>query len=371
MMTKVILLGGGLQGLSVAESLKSVGFYVTVIAELETVLKSYFVDKAYKRSPVDYDFFMEILRTDKQDVAIPMGDGAAEFLSKNKDLIREKYGTICAVPDYDSMKLVLDKDVFMSFCTKNDIPCPKTICLSESNISEAVKRVGFPSLIKPNISAGSRGITKVCNLDDIKLSLGKICSTYGACTLQEYIDNQDYYYNVMLYRNIDGDIVANTVIKIVRMYPVNAGSSSCCISVVNDEVVRICADCLEKLNWVGFADFDVLQRKDNLEYKIIEINPRVPASLRASSISGINFPELIVNDVLGRPQKKYVYNPGKILRYMGLDLLWFFQSAKRFYAKPSWFSFFGRNIYYQDIYKNDTSTWITWWSVGLKKLFTR
>lgn len=370
-MKKILLLGGGLQGLSVAESLKSVGFYVTVMTELETVLKSHFVDKAYKRSITDYEFFLEILRTDVQDLAIPMGDGAAEFLSKNKDLIREKYGTICAVPDYDSMKFVLDKDVFMSFCMQNDIPCPKTISLSVLNIGEAVKRVGFPSLIKPNVSAGSRGITKVCNVEDLNLSIGKILSTYGACTLQEYIDNQEYYYNVMLYRNKNGEIVSNTVIKIVRMHPVSAGSSSCCISVVNDELVQICADCLEKLKWVGFADFDVLQRKDNLEYKIIEINPRVPASLRASTISGINFPELIVNDVFNIPQKKYVYTPGKILRYLGIDILWFLQSPKRFTAKPSWFSFFGRNVFYQDIYINDPSTWITWWFVGLKKLFVR
>ena len=248
-MKKIILLGGGLQGLSVAESLKSVGFYVTAMTELETVLKSRFVDKAYKHPITDYGFFLEILSIDKQDVAIPMGDGAAEFLSKNKDLIRTKYGTICAVPDYDSMKLVLDKDTFMSFCTLNDIPCPKTVCLSVLNIGEAVKRIGFPSLIKPNVSAGSRGIKKVCNMEELNLSLEKIQSTYGGCTLQEYIDNQEYYYNVMLYRNKNGKIVADTVIKVVRMHPVNAGSSSCCISVVNDELVQICADCLEKLKW--------------------------------------------------------------------------------------------------------------------------
>lgn len=50
---------------------------------------------------------------------------------------------------------------------------------------------------------------------------------------------------------------------------------------------------MEILDWVGFADFDVLRTK-NGDFKIIEINPRVPASIRAAEISGVNFPALIV-----------------------------------------------------------------------------
>ena len=152
------------------------------------------------------------------------------------------------------------------------------------------------------------------------------------------------------------------------MYPIGAGSSSCCISVQNDELLSICKDALDKLDWFGMADFDVLQRKDTLEYKIIEINPRVPASLRAASISGVNFPEVIVLDTLGENYNVGEYSPGKTLRYLGIDLLWFLKSPKRFNASPSWFRFIGKDIYYQDIYMKDCSTWYSWLVTGLKKL---
>lgn len=370
-MIKVLLYGGGLQGLSTACSLKEVGCYVTAIAELDTVLKSKFVDKKYKHSIDDRDFLLKVLADDKQDVVIPMGDASAEYLSKNKQTIENNFGVKCAVPDYKAMSIVIDKSVFMEFCKRNLIPCPTTVSLDEMPLEEAASTVGFPALIKPNVSAGARGIAKVGSFEELKGKFESVKKQYGSCTLQEFIDNDEYYYNVMLYRDAKGDFLSQTVIKIVRMHPVKAGSSSCCISVRNTELVNICKICLNKLNWVGFADFDVLQCKENGAYKIIEINPRVPASLRAAAISGVNFPDIIVSDILGLPQRDYEYHCGKTLRYWGIDLMWFLESKNRFAVKPSWFKFWGKEVFYQDIYRNDASTWFTWWSVGLKKIFAR
>ena len=119
------------------------------------------------------------------------------------------------------------------------------------------------------------------------------------------------------------------------------------------------------------ADFDVLQHKDNGDYKIIEINARVPASLRAAFISGVNFPEIILKDALCLDIPHYSYLPGKTLRYFGIDILWLIKSSKRFKTNPNWFRFFGKGIYYQDIYKQDSSTWWTWLIEGINKLSKR
>ena len=172
-------------------------------------------------------------------------------------------------------------------------------------------------------------------------------------------------------RDKNGDMSHYAITKIVRMYPVKAGSSSCCHTIENRELLEICRNVLEKLEWVGMADFDVLQRLDTKEYKIIEINPRVPASLRAAYVSGINFPKLIVNDTMGIRTNKQVYKPGMTLRYMGIDLLWLMKSPKRFRKILSWLHFFGRKVFYQDIIWSDPSTWYSWLVVGIKKIRRR
>lgn len=257
----------------------------------------------------------------------------------------------------------------MMFCQKNDIPHPRTSDLNKDSMRSAADYVGFPAMLKPDISVGARGITKVNNYEDLISNFDEVSKKYGACSLQEYVDNKEYYYSVVMYRDVNGLITNHTIIKIVRFYPVGGGSSSCAISIDDDRIFKVCKKTLDKLNWHGLANFDILEDKKTKELKIIEINPRVPASLRAAAVSNVNFPDIMLSDHLGKPIKEYEYQAGKILRYLGIDILWFLKSKKRFSSSPSWFSFFGKDIYYQDIYKQDSSTWLSWLTVGLRKLF--
>lgn len=368
---KVLLLGGGLQALCCGKALREINCQVDAISDDLQVRKSCFFNVVYRGIDATGQDVYKVMEKDKYDVLIPMADMHVSFLSRNKKNIEERYGCKCACVGVDLLKIVEDKHIFMDFCKNNDIPHPKTSVLTNKTLDNAIKEIGFPALIKPDFSIGARGITHVNTIDELKKEFPFVKEYFGNCTLQEFIDNKEYYYNVILYRDSKGNFLAHTIIKILRMYPVNAGSSSCCISVENDELLQICRDCLNKLNWVGIADFDVLQRLDNREYKIIELNPRVPASLKAALISGVNFPEIIVKDLMQQDITSFTYNTNKIMRYLGLDIMWFLKSNRRFYTNPSWFDFFSKGIFYQDIYKEDCSTWWTWLVEGVKKIGKR
>jgi predicted ATP-grasp superfamily ATP-dependent carboligase len=364
---RILIAGGGLQGLSCGCSLYK-NHEVSVVTSNLMCRKSHFFKKVYSDVKASDESLYNLLEKEHFDVLIPVSDMIVPFISKNKPEIERRFGVKCAVPDYEQVYQVEDKSRFMTFCEENDVPHPKTARLSEDTLKNTANEVGFPALIKPDYSVGARGITKVNSIAELQEKYPSVSQKYGSCTLQEFIENKEYYFNVMLYRDAHGKFPAYTILKIVRMYPIGAGSSACCITVENDNILQICKDCLDKLNWVGMADFDVLQRLDNGAYKIIEINPRVPASLRAAAISGVNFPEIIANDALGKVILEYKYNPGKVLRYMGIDIMWLMKSPSRFHAKPGWLKFFGKDIFYQDIYKQDPSTWWTWLAEGLGKI---
>lgn len=367
---RILILGGGLQGLSCGCSL----FHeheVSVVTSNLMCKHSRFFKRVYTDIEVSDESLFDLLEKEHFDVLIPVSDMTVPFASKNKDFIEKQFGVKCAVPDYKQVSKVEDKHCFMAFCDEHDVPHPKTKVLTKDTLEDVASSVGLPALIKPDYSVGARGITRVNSLAELKEKYIEVSSKYGACTLQEFIENKDYYYNVMLYRDKGGRFLGYTILKIVRMYPIAAGSSSCCITVENDELLEICKDCLNKLNWVGMADFDVLQRPDNGEYKIIEINPRVPASLRAAAISGVNFPEIIISDTIGQNLPQYEYSSGKVLRYLGIDLMWFLKSSRRFKAQPNWFNFFGKDLYFQDIYKQDPSTWWSWFAEGMQKISKR
>ena len=351
----ILIVGGGLQALSVARSLKKERYSVIALLQRGDIsTKSKYIDKLYTIdiTPTHKEEYLSsvhrVLQVHAISVIIPLSDVTAEFLSINKVELEHEYHLKCAIPNYDIFQKANDKWQLLALCKENFIPHPQTQLLTSSNLQEAADAIGFPALIKPNISVGARGITMVYSLSDLQDKYDGILRKYGECTLQEYIDNSGApYYNVMMYRNAKGNIINTVIIEIIRYYPIKGGSSSFCRTVESKELSEICTKTLEVLNWTGFADFDILQTKDG-DFKIIEINPRVPASIRAAEVSGINFPALIVNDMLGIKISPYAYVPNKQLRYLGLDIMWFISSNRRFSCIPSWFIFFSRNLYYQE-----------------------
>ena len=372
-MANVLVFGGGLQAVSACRSLKESGHRVIVAAKHDKIIahSNCIDDYLNIESDTDPDLvkreLLQIVSDYKMDLILPMEDAQAISLSQCKNEI-EKSGVKCAVMDWNVFSWVSNKTEFLSFCKQNDLPHPKTASLidDEEHLRKVAQIVGFPALIKPSYSEGAKGISKVNNIEELLAKASLTIKEYGECSLQEYIVSKDYYYNVMLYRGLDGSWGNHCIIKILRYYPIGGGSSSLCVTVENEKLLDICKRTLEKIDWKGFADFDVLE-KDEEDYKIIEINPRVPASLRAAAISGINFPEIILSDMLSNSYPHYEYKTGNYLRYLGLDIAWFLASPRRWRIKPTWFRFFGKNIYYQE---GGIKDWRAMWTSmveGVKK----
>ena len=160
----------------------------------------------------------------------------------------------------------------------------------------------------------------------------------------------------------DGNPAFSSVIWKQRYYPVNGGSSCCNVTIDNPAIAKTCGEVLKAIGWVGFADFDLIENPDTHELLIMEINPRIPACVRSAFKSGMDYATMIADATLGLPLRDYKYTPGKRLRHLGFDVLWFLKSPDRFKTKPSWFRFFGKDTYYQDWLCGDFKAffWGTW-----------
>jgi len=361
----VLILGGGLQALSTAYSLWKEEVYAVCLAdEEEEIRQSRFIKRFYplQRGKI-YEQVIATIQSEQIGLIIPMSDYMSELLSKHKAELESEYNCYVPVPNHEIFIQGADKEKLMAFCEQNSFPHPRTRALDASNIAEAALYVQFPALIKPNRSVGARGIKLVHSLEELQRNYPVIHKTYGDATLQEYVDSKDApYYNVMLYRSKSGEITGCAIIEILRFFPIKGGSSSLCRTIEEPKLRAICESVLHKLSWEGMADFDVL-KAPNGEYKIIEINPRVPASLRAADIAGVNFPMLM----LEQEQRPISYKTNQYLRYFGLDIMWFLSSQNRFKAKPAWILSIGCHVYFQDIYAKDPSTWFSWLINGFKR----
>jgi carbamoylphosphate synthase large subunit len=106
------------------------------------------------------------------------------------------------------------------------------------------------------------------------------------------------------------------------------------------EVLQYAGTLLQKLGWKGFANVAFMVDKETGEPRLLEINGRIPASVKMAFMCGCNvsrqFLEMAYDeDVIQYPENDMF---GMYIRHLDTDIAWFIKSPNRFKTKPSWFS---------------------------------
>jgi len=297
-------------------------------------------------------YVIKLISEQKFDVLIPTSDATAELISRNKQEI-QKHSSVL-MPDIEVFMNAYDKNKLMALCQKKGYPHPLTVDLASNDLdSDMLRKFPYPALIKPNLTSGARGMTLVNGYDEFIAAYPGIHKNFGGCHLQQYIRPGGRQVKIQVFTDANCTALYSTAIWKQRYYPVRGGSSCCNITIPESKYNQICAAVLKDIGWSGFADFDLIENPETGELLIMEINPRTPACIRSVYKSGIDFATMIADSSLGRPIRNYSYNPGKSLRHLGFDILWFAKCNSRFKANPSWFKFWGKDIYYQDWVKGN------------------
>lgn len=352
-MEKVLIINAqAVQTLIIARSLKKSGYSVDILCNGKDNY-GYHTKYARKRhiGPECKDedkyvpFLIELLKDESYATIIPMDDDAAVIVSKFKKELSQYTNVL--MPEYQTFCKAYDKNELMSLCRKNGYPHPRTVDLSKEEIDSVPKDI-FPALIKPNYTSGGRGMTLVNSIDELKERLPAIVEKYGDSHLQEFIESGGKQIKVQIFVDRRTEEYYSSVIHKQRYYPENGGSSCCNITIEDYKLVTICKNVLDDIKWDGFADFDLIEDpKDNV-YKIMEINPRIPACIKSAVLSGLDYGTMIADVATGKELKKYEYKPGQKLRHIGFEMLWFKYSKNRFKTKPSWFRWIDRKLSFQD-----------------------
>ena len=255
-----------------------------------------------------------------------------------------------SIHDYETYKRYL-----IRFISENKIDVLIPMTDESARFLSLEKAVLLPlvSYIKPNHMTGGRGMTVVNSFEEFNKIYPAIRETYGPCHLQEFIPEGGRQLKVQLFISFNGQVVASSVIHKQRFYPENGGSSCCNVTIKDDTLIKLCADVLKKIGWIGFADFDLIEDPRDEVIKIMELNPRIPACIKSAIESGADYATLIADASLGLPLVYSNYIPGHQLRHIGFEVLWFIYSANRFKTAPNWFRFWGRNLSFQDFSWSD------------------
>lgn len=343
--TVLLVDGGDRQTLPMAKAFKILGCNVATLnsSRLDLGYVSRYPDeKILDKSIHDCkDAHIKAIRkcieSKRYNLLVTTSDDTAEALSLMKDEYKDVVKI--AVPEPELFYMAYDKNRTMKICMDNGIPCPKTYFDIKDVDSLLAKNLQFPIVVKPRKSFGAIGFHKVEDETQLKILCEKIKNELDAYVFQEYIPQTDIQYECAMFVDNQNAVKTSCVFSKNRWFPVDGGSSTCNVTVDYPEIVESCTRLLQKINWRGAADIDlILDPRDGVP-KIMEINPRVSGSVKVVLNAGVNIAKQIVELAFCKNVTPYLESQkGICLRCIHTDLLWFLKSKKRFDTKPSWFS---------------------------------
>lgn len=339
----LVLDGGGKQTLAMVRGLKEINCHVTVIcgSKSDVCSVSNKPDRIVKtelsvRQDAYVGFILSEIASGQYDVLMPIGEMSTNVITKNEELFK-KYVKIACAPRTAYIK-AFNKQITFDTALEIGIPCPYTRH-SKQDIEDYLKKCKFPIIIKPRQGLGSIGFHRIDRYDDFWPYMKEKKLNPDDFVIQEFV-SFDKRIGTNLFVDQKGNICTSYAVDVLRWFPIDAGAGVLIVSVDAHEVLQYAGKLLKALKWKGFANVAFMVDKETGEPLLLEINGRIPASVKMAYMCGFNvsrqFLEMIYNqDVIQYPENDKF---GMFIRHFDTDIAWFIKSPNRFNAKPSWFS---------------------------------
>lgn len=345
--TKISVLvmdGGGKQTLAMVRGLKEIGCHVTVLCstKMDTCYVSNKPDEKIlnpnlpERNKETLKFLLNLVSTGKYDALMPIGELSTNFATEHEAEFK-KYVKLACAPREAYIK-AFNKQTTFDQAMMLGVPCPYTR-RSDQDIEEYLEKCHFPVIIKPRQGLGSIGFHKFEKRDDFWPYMREKELNPDDYVIQEFI-HFDRRSDVNLFIDQKGNACTAYSAHVLRWFPIDAGAGVLIETVDEHQAIKCAEKLLRGLGWHGFANVSFMIDKVTGEHRLLEINGRIPASVKMAFMCGFNVSRQMLEMIYDEDVIQYPENDkfGMYIRHFDSDLAWFLKSPDRFKSKPSWFS---------------------------------
>jgi len=260
------------------------------------------------------------------EILMPVSVEAIKFVASNKTRL-SKILLIPPIP-LEQIMLALDKRESQKFIESIGIPTPVTFYpMSLNDAEDALLETKFPVVLKlrqeRNIPPRERyGIAY--DIVEFRKLYRKLSVIQSPLLMQEYISGQGVGVSILADK---GTVLAIFQHQRLREQFKTGGPSTFC-SYFNSKVLEDYASMFaRKSEWSGIAMLEFKYNHDKKTFYFMEINPRFWGSMELAIISGVNFPYLFLEWILGNNRKNIVRQSKTIkLKYLNMDIEAFTES---------------------------------------------
>ncbi|HPM95425.1 MAG TPA: ATP-grasp domain-containing protein [Mesotoga sp.] len=221
------------------------------------------------------------------------------------------------VPRHEHIQVLHDKWTMTQLASSLSIPVPDTTLLKDFDTS----RMDFPLIVKPRDQRSAEGIVKVQTLSQLK----KLSATLdGTKTLVQEWKTPHQICTTGL--ALDGKLKGNVIYHNIREYPESGGVGTCRVSIKCEKVESYVSTIVEALRYSGFISMDFLYDRNEDEYYLVDVNPRMSPGLLVAHTSGMDFVRGYMDMVDGDIKSFDVVVPGRGTYTTAMEIGWYFST---------------------------------------------
>lgn len=340
----LVLDGDGKQTLAMIRGLKEIGCHVTVLCQsrIDTCYVSRLPDRRLLVPEADPEneqyipMLLKLVSTGDYDVLMPVGELSTNPVTRYESEFG-KYVKLACAPRETYVK-AFDKQTTFDTAMDNGIPCPYTRH-SQQDIEDYLSHCRYPIIIKPRQGLGSIGFHKFETEQEFRDRLADPSFDVDQYVVQEFV-GFDKRIGTNLFMDRKGNVCSSYAVDVLRWFPIDAGAGVLIVTKDAHEEIRYAGELLKALKWQGFANVAFMVDRETGEPRLLEINGRIPASVRMAYMCGCNISRQFLEMIYDQDVIRYPENDrfGLYIRHFDTDLAWFLRSPDRFRTDPSWFS---------------------------------
>ncbi len=298
----------------------------------------YLVDKFYQIPPAkapDYvQKVVEICEKEKVDILFPQMSAELSAYLDNINLFK-KIGTLVAMTLNENVKVANNKLKLYCFLKECGIPIPEFECVySIEEFDDAVVKLGYPDhpvCVKVTESSGSRGIRIIDNKRsrfDL-FAYEKPASLYTSLqNMRSILQEPVQFPELLLMKYLPGEeYTVDLLADHGKVLYIAGRRNSVMLMSISQETIlekderayQIAEQVVSKLKLDGNIGLDFMFDADGYA-QLMEVNPRLDATVSLCAAAGLNLPYLRIKQLLGEVLPEITVQYGVNLKRRYLEL---------------------------------------------------
>lgn len=185
---KALVVAGGVPQITLIQELRDRGVETVLVDGSSTPVALPYADKFYNVNIFDIHAVKNIAIKEQVDFLITV---CADQVLLVVAQISEELGLPWYI-DYETAKLVSDKELMKKVFVKNGIPTSQYVVMSEFDV-EKIRHLQYPLIVKPVDAYSSKGVKKVQNEEELKTAFdeAKRISRSKNAIVEEFFDGEE------------------------------------------------------------------------------------------------------------------------------------------------------------------------------------